>query len=100
RRVAAALLGLNAAPFQRQPQRIDAQIPCAVEILFGVVPPVARQADMVARLDASLLFPGGPLVDAATLYLVRRRRNTPEKSRREMMVRIFAGSVIHSQLGF
>src|SRR5215471_2809416 len=69
--VPAVFLGLDAAPLQREPQGVDAKILGAIEILFGVSPPVASQTSAVAGLDTAFLLPRGPLmIEVAALHLV------------------------------
>src|SRR5262245_64412673 len=89
--IPASFFRLNAAPLQGEAQGVDPQRLGAIEVLFGIAPPVTGQPYMVAGLDASLFLPGGPLVVAgATLYLVcRSEEHTSElQSLRHLVCRL------------
>src|SRR5260370_24784454 len=91
-----SFFGLDLAPLERQPQRVDAQLLGAIKVLFGVAPPVAGQAHAIARLDASLLLPKGPLiVEVSAFHLVCGRSYTPCEIGREDVDGLGAGSVFH-----
>src|SRR5260370_35347037 len=94
--IPASFFGLDLAPLERQPQRVDAQLLGAIKVLFGVAPPVAGQAHAIARLDASLLLPKGPLiVEVSAFNQVCVRTSTPSEIGREDVDGLGAGSVIH-----
>ena len=63
---------LDAAPFEREAQRVQPHLRGGVEVALGVVPPVAGAPAGFAGLDVSRALPRVPLVvGIAALILMR-----------------------------
>ncbi len=79
RRVEASFFRLNAAPFQREPQRLHSQIARNIKISLRILPPVARLAALVARPDPARQLPIRPLIAVVAFHLMGGRRHAPQK---------------------
>ena len=55
------------------------QVAGNVEVSFGILPPIARLAARITRLDPARLFPLRPLIAIVAFDLMGGGRHTPEK---------------------
>src|SRR5690606_31579725 len=76
-----ALLGLDAAPLDREPVGADAEVGDERDVLLPAVPRVARVAGGLGRRRVGVVLPGPPVVvPVAALDLVRGGRGAPEEA--------------------
>src|SRR6267378_2365677 len=72
---------LNATPFHRKPQSIDAHLACQIEVTFRVGPPIAGHPRTITGLDPAQLFPVCPLaVVVGAFDLVGSGGNSPQET--------------------
>src|ERR1700680_1851567 len=69
----------NPAPYERKPAGFQSEVAGDIEVLLGVLPPIARPTAGISGLNPACLLPVGPLIAVVAFDLMRRRRHAPQK---------------------